>query len=165
MSDAAGGLSDALRNMADGEHEEAPDVEHDAAGEIEEGGYLEDEAGDVVASAPEHHEEAAPAAQSSRSRSGSSASARARKAQAKRRNDVKLKSNMIPVLFTMGILMLLIGTWALLVVMKIEGIPLADRPNATGTAMVMLACIPVGLALLGGGVLFAQQVMAAKKKM
>jgi len=167
MSSSHGDLSDALRNMADGEHDPEPAEhrpedtedtvdEHDAtavdqadADPAPEEAMLEDEAGDFIASAP--------AAQSTTN------AARRTTPRRSRKGDDQFKAAAVPVLFTVGGLLILIGIWALLLLLDVA-VPMHQRSGSQQMAIAMLVCWPVGLALIAGGVIFHKQIQQARKQ-
>ncbi|MAE61906.1 MAG: hypothetical protein CMJ49_11190 [Planctomycetaceae bacterium] len=83
-------------------------------------------------------------------RTGSPRSAGARR----RSND--LKRTAVPILITVGVLLLIPGFWALAVLAGLS-VPLADQGDADTMAWVFLCCLPISAILLVGAVVFYQQ--------
>ncbi len=106
-------------------------------------GEIDDEAGDVI---------------------GSSPLPRRPLHSAKQRADHKLKATAIPVLITVGSLLLLLGIWGTAVLAGAE-VPLHDKPGADRMATAMaLVGYPLGASLLGGAAFFYLQLKKAKAK-
>ena len=84
---------------------------------------------------------------------------------------VKAKSNptaamgfFIPIIFLFGLLTLLPAILGVLILMGAD-VPLAGREDSKTMALVMLACWPVSLGLLAGGVWYLIQYNKAKRKL
>jgi hypothetical protein len=78
------------------------------------------------------------------------------KATAARRSTGGLKALAVPILVTLGLLMLLPAVWGTLMLIGVE-VPASDRDGATLMAAFMLVCWPIALAMFGiAGVLFRQ---------
>ena len=73
-----------------------------------------------------------------------------------------LKAAAVPVLFTVGALLLVPAVWAVLLLGG-ANVWHAQRPDAQRMAVVMLACWPIALSLFGAGVFFGLQVRREKK--
>lgn len=71
-----------------------------------------------------------------------------------------LKAVASPVLITVGLLMLIPAVWA---VLFLSGSITSDKHDARVMAFVMLACWPIAIALIGGGVWFIFQVKKDKE--
>ena len=148
MSDNSGGLSDALRNLADGPPASpdaaAPDnakdgavPEGELAGEIE--GEIDDEAGDVIAAAAG----LAPTGPTL------TAAQRREAIQAAKLKQQKHPAKMVLIvlLFVVGGLLLIPGFWSVGILCNLWTDP---RPTAKMFAAIMLFCWPMAAALLGG---------------
>lgn len=61
----------------------------------------------------------------------------------------------VPVLLAVGALLLVPGVWAVAVLMGFD-VWRADEPGAAKMALVMLACLPLGLMLFGGAWWFSR---------
>lgn len=155
MSHAPGGLSDALRDLADGV-QELP-IEQDDH---------------------EYHAEPEPATQRSTSRQASSTARRpaARAASSTTRrpagasrsssstaSNIKLKLMAVPALVGVGLLLLLPGIWSILIILDREVIGY-DSDGAKTMAYAMLASWPLALFMFAGAGFFFWQVQRAKKE-
>jgi hypothetical protein len=164
MSDNSGGLSDALRNLADGPPASpdgaAPDNAKDGtgpggelAGEVE--GEIDDEAGDVIAAAAGQ----VPAA------TGPTLTAAQRRAaiEAAKLKQQKHPAKMVLIvlLFVVGGLLLIPGFWSVGILCNLWT---SDRgQSARPMAAFMLVCWPLAAALLGGAALLLKQFRGAAR--
>jgi hypothetical protein len=72
-----------------------------------------------------------------------------------------LKEVAVPLLFTIGVILLIPAIWGTLILTgKLE----STRASAKGMATAMLVCYPVSACLIAGGVLFLRQVMKEKAR-
>lgn len=78
-----------------------------------------------------------------------------------RKPKTSMKEVAVPLLFTVGIILLIPAVWGTLV---LAGSIESKRESAKGMAAAMLVCYPVALCLIGGGVLFLRQVMKEKAR-
>lgn len=177
MPDATGGLSDVLRQMADGEPTSdnmpqqsdlaptEPDNESvDQADDTALAAAMEDEAGDVIGESTASTTPKA-AASPTPEPTRTAPQAAPRPAVSRRpaaSNTHQLKATAAPVLVTVGILMLIPAVWAVAILL---GIPVwhSQRDGAGQMAIAMMVCWPIALALIAGGIWFFIQVTAEKK--
>ena len=114
-------------------------------------GEIDDESGDAIAASPRR--EPAPSA---------AGRGRSRPSQ-KQRADLQFKSFAVPVLITVGGLLMLIGIWGTAVSQGAD-IWLSDRPRAGQVATAaQLAGYPLGIALFAGAGFFIFQLQQSKK--
>lgn len=77
---------------------------------------------------------------------------------------MQFRSAAVPVLITVGLIMLALGFWGLLILMGNTSLPLADQPDSKQYAILGIICLPVGLCLLAGAGFFFYQIGLDKKK-
>lgn len=75
------------------------------------------------------------------------------------------RSAAIPVLMTMGLIMIALGVWGLVVKNGNTTLPLADQPNADQLAMIGLVGLPIGILLFAGAGFFFYQLGKDKQKL
>ena len=71
----------------------------------------------------------------------------------------------VPVLITVGLLMLALGLWGILVKAGNTTLPKADLPDAGTYATLALVCLPIGLLLIAGAWFFFYQVRIDQRKL
>jgi hypothetical protein len=72
-----------------------------------------------------------------------------------------VKETMVPILFTVGMLLLFPAVWGTLVLMGME-IWRSEQPGARMMAALMQLCYPIGVILIAAAVIFFRQVMRKK---
>jgi hypothetical protein len=161
MNDSSGGLSDALRELANGPPESAQpadggadaEVEGELTAEVE--GEIDDEAGDIIAAAPTARHSAGgipggvPGSPSRAAPKMTTAQRQAaiRAAQANRHRS-PAKIALMAVLFVVGLALLYPAFWSVGVLC---GLWTSDRgDSARPMAFMMLICWPLAAVLLGG---------------
>jgi hypothetical protein len=158
MSDSSGGLSDALRHLADGTAA-APDAapagarggddavaEGELAAEVL--GEVDDEAGDVIAAAPG----LAPAPAAPKLTTAERRAA-IRAAQLKQQKH-PAKMVLIVALFVVGTLLLVPACWS---IGAVCGMWSTDMPDSRMKGAFMLVCWPLAAVLLAGAALLLKQ--------
>ncbi len=74
-----------------------------------------------------------------------------------------LKAFSVPLLITVGFLLLLLGVWAILVLVGMN-VWLAHKSGAKAMAAFMLLSWPIGLALIGAAILFYKQIQQHERE-
>ena len=93
---------------------------------------------------------------------GSPATPRTRPGPKPKDPDKSLKATAVPILATVGFLMLCLTGWAVLILLN-SHVPLWDRPNAKTMAVVMLMCGPIAAVLFAGSYVFFRQIQREKE--
>jgi hypothetical protein len=75
-----------------------------------------------------------------------------------------LKATMVPILGTVGLVLLVPGVWSLLYLMTGVDVWQRDNPRAKGIAMLMLVSWPIAIILVASAVVMARQLMRDKAK-
>ena len=163
MSNAAGGLSDALRQLSDGVRELPIEQEdHEFFGEPETPEAL------APRRSRSSRASAATTASPKRRTSGSSATASSKRrptaSKVANTQNLKLKQLSIPVLLVTGVILVLPGIWSILILMDHE-IIWHERGGAKAMATAMLASWPLALFMFGGAAFFYWQVQRIKQDM
>ena len=154
------GLSDVLRQMADGR---TPHPHDDDAFDTE----VEAQATPMPIAEPAAARSQRPSRPASPAAPVPSAAASARLGPAARTNARRRKSNQqlkevaTPIVFTVGLLLLFPAIWGTLVLMG-QNIWRSDKPDAPTVAKDMLICWPLSLALIGLAVVMFLQVRAER---
>lgn len=78
---------------------------------------------------------------------------------------MQFRSASVPVLITVGLIMIALGVWGLLVKAGNTTLPMADRPDAGNYAILALVGLPLGILLLAGAGFFLYQLSHDKKKL
>ncbi|MEX0775839.1 MAG: hypothetical protein WD042_09025 [Phycisphaeraceae bacterium] len=183
---AGEGLSDVLRDMAQGAAarevkpsdealREEPDGGADVADDADDAGNdemivaeVEDESGELLGQAQEPapsrssrpQRSAAPAY--TRTSIGATPSPSVRTRGRRPTQDTGgIKAMAVPVVITVGVLLIIPGIWALMALM---GIASTEREGATGMALLMLIAWPISFCLLAAGVVMFMQLQTAKKR-
>lgn len=170
MGNAAGGLSDALRQLSEGVQElPVEDDEQDGAMDLETAKKPQRKSTSKAKSSASQAQAASAATTrpSSRSASASSAGGASRQPSAKRiaeSSNLKIKQIAVPVLIATGILLMLPGIWGILVLLDWEVIGF-DRPGARLIAVAMLLAWPLALFMFGGAGFFYWQTQQIKRDM
>lgn len=162
MSNAPGGLSDALRDLADGVQElpiEQDDHEYHE---------VPDQAQRRTSSSSAAPARSSSTARRSAQRSGSSSSTRratgtSRPGGSAHASNIKLKLMAVPALIGVGFLLMLPGIWSILILLDREVIGY-DSSGAKNMAYAMLAAWPLSLFMFAGAGFFFWQVQRMKKQ-
>jgi len=83
-----------------------------------------------------------------------------RRPKKKRNNMADVKAVAIPLLATVGVMLLFPAIWAVLILRGHETLA-SDKPDAETMAMVMLVCWPIALILIAAAATFGWQVFVA----
>ena len=166
MSNAAGGLSDALRQLSDGV-QELPIDQNDQEY------HAEPEPARMSRTAPKSAGSSSRVSQAVSARAASSSSKPASAGIASRQNsaakvanthNLKLKQMAVPVLIGTGVLLLLPAIWSVLIRMDMEIIGW-NKPGAKTMALAMLAAWPLALFMFAGAGFFYWQTHRIKDQM
>lgn len=149
------GLSDVLHQMAQGNtpgrHDEADPIEHDV-----------EDAEAVPAKAAFADDDDLQDNTDAGFEPASVAAAPVRRPTPRRKNqNNSFKAVMVPIVATVGILLLLPAVWGTMVVLG-QNVWRSDRPDAATMGKAMLICWPLSLALIGLAVIMYLQVRAAE---
>ncbi len=159
---SAGGLSDALSDLAAGRRQDEDDQRSPGHAESEA------EAADPLAAGEAYIvaelDEQPPIAAANRSARPQPQPAARRRTPPKRKPAQDgLKAVAVPILATVGLLLLFPAIWATLLLAGVE-VWQSEREDARTMAVAMLACYPVALVMFAGSGLFFVQVQNAKKQ-
>jgi hypothetical protein len=97
------------------------------------------------------------------SAAAASASAHPRRPTPMPKKGSGLKAIAVPIMGTVGVLLLVPATWALLYLFSVQ-VPGFDRPSARPMAFMMMMCWPIAIILIAGAVVMFRQVMREKAK-
>lgn len=147
------GLSDALRQMAEGEHSPPASKPSQPRQPRADATATADEVYDESGLHAGLHAAVVTADRDREAREPTPANASARM--------VKLLAALV--LFVMGLIMAAIASWATMVLVGFE-IHLADRPGASFVATGMLVAYPIAMLLLGTATVLVQQVLRDKRR-
>jgi len=78
---------------------------------------------------------------------------------------IAFRTAAIPVLITVGLVMIALGVWGIMVKAGNTTLPMADQPNAPQLAIMGLVGLPVGLLLFAGAGFFFYTVGKDKQKL
>jgi hypothetical protein len=171
MPEASDGLSDVLRQMA-----ENPDAkpEPDAGQALPDGvvhaegeddllvGEVDDESGDIVASSSGGNGAAPPEATSA-ARAAARPGAASRTYRPSGPPSPGLKAVAVPVLLTVGVLLLIPGVWAILLLCGAD-VWKSDDSSAKSVALIMLLCWPIAACLLAAAAVYLYQIQRAQRE-
>lgn len=78
---------------------------------------------------------------------------------------IGMRTASIPVLITMGLVMIALGVWAIMIKAGNETLPMADQPNADQLAILGLVGLPIGVLLFASAGFMFYMVGKDKKKL
>lgn len=156
---------DALRDLADEEGDEFEDDAEDDSGSSIELDALAEASAALSASGLERVNEADLDAYSSPMSSASRSGSGQRRVARPDVGNIGLQGAAIPALIAIGLIMLLLGVWAILYQAGVEDMPMTDRTNAQQLGIIGLLGLPLSLCLFAGAAFYFFQYRKAKRKL
>lgn len=152
---SADSLSDVLREMASGRASEEAEQSHPESPDEDDEQDTDDDPDAVPAAVPREQTKSAHVRRGAGSGRGGT--------RPPARPHSELKAFAVPVLFTVGTLLLIPAIWAVLYLL---GAPVwaHDRPDAGTMAAAMLVCWPIAGALLAGGFIYGRQLWRRRRR-
>jgi|GEM_PF-5645780 len=124
----------------------------------------EEEVEGVLEDEHDEQEAADPMASLNAASSSATAAPRRTSVRPKRKKDNSLKATAVPILITVGCLLLVPAIWAVMILGGSETAWGAERENASSMAKIMLVCWPLALILIISALVMIVQMLRDKKR-